>query len=373
MVAHTYGKKDRLQHTLLRMRAGDLFNLSREGRVSVLSEFCQGGELEEAVTDSYVRQENFENLPWGHLQVLKNSLVVLGHEIGKKVVADGDLSSVHAAIKNSILERIGERPKPAWHAVWHLVNLGLFLVWGAIRAAREETYAELAWLIWMLSVVVMWAVRLFGPAKWIADEQRRRHRETYKLFEDALSSGAEIELKAELVHREIEDLVTNQSWPGRGMPGGVPYKDPTLSPREKYTANPVLRPYVGKQRASSGSQKGYQASTPKRAEEICAKWLQSKRELSAEVTRDGADGGVDIRSNKYVAQVKNYKGSVPVQAIREIYGIASAEGKIALFFTSGNYTKAAMEFADSVKMPLIIYDATGRRFSGANLQGRMLA
>jgi hypothetical protein len=188
-----------------------------------------------------------------------------------------------------------------------------------------------------------------------------------------MSSGAEIELKAELVHREIEDLVTKQSWPGRGMPGGVPYRDPTLPPPYTYSTNPVGRHYSGKQRTGSGSQKGYQASTAKRAEEICAKWLQSKGERSAEVTKDGADGGVDIRSNQYVAQVKNYKGSVPVQAIREIYGIASAEGKTALFFTSGNYTKASLDFADSVKMPLITYDATLSRFTGANLQGRMLA
>lgn len=355
------------------MRAGDLFKLSREERISVLSEFCQGKELEEAVNDSYVRQENFDDLPWGHLQVLKNSLVVLGHEIGKKVVADGNLASVHGAIQSSILERIGERPKAAWHAVWHFVNVGLFLVYGALEAAGEAASASLGLAIWLLSVSVMWAARWYGPGKWAMDERRRKYRETYKLFEDALSSSAEIELRAELVHREIEDLVTKQSWPGRGMPGGVPYRDPTLPSPATYTANPVRRPYLGKQRTGNGSPKGYQASTAKRAEEICATWLRSKGERSAEVTRNGADGGVDIRSNKYVAQVKNYKGSVPVQAIREIYGIASAESKIPLFFTSGNYTKAAMDFADSVKMPLITYDAALQKFSGANLQGRMLA
>lgn len=64
---------------------------------------------------------------------------------------------------------------------------------------------------------------------------------------------------------------------------------------------------------------------------------------------------------------------VGVQPIREIYGIAAAEGKTALFFTSGTYTKAALDFAESVKMPLITYDAALQKFSGANLQGRMLA
>lgn len=39
-----------------------------------------------------------------------------------------------------------------------------------------------------------------GPGKWDLDERRRKYRETYKLFEDALSSGAEIEFRAELVN-----------------------------------------------------------------------------------------------------------------------------------------------------------------------------
>ena len=119
--------------------------------------------------------------------------------------------------------------------------------------------------------------------------------------------------------------------------------------------------------------RSYQATNAKRAEELCAQWLQKRGDRTAVTTKDGADGGVDIRSNKYVAQVKNYKGSVGVQPVREIYGIAAAEGKTALFFTSGTYTKAARDFADSVEMPLITYDAALQRFSGANLRGRMFA
>lgn len=376
MVGHAYGKRDRFQHTLLRMKAADLFKLSRDDRVSMLSEFCEGEELDEAVTDSYLRIQNFHNLPSAHLRILQRSLVSLGHEIGRTVVAQGDLASVHGAIQSSIHERIGERPKPAWHAVWHFVNVGLFLVWGLLSAAGDAAgFADLGFAIWLLSVSVMWAARCYGPAKWALEEKRRQYQEEYKFFEDAMSSGAEIELKAELAHREVEDLVTKQSWPGRGMTGtqsdsalGVDPAYARLRQAQGFSAVPARRSSAKPPRFT----RNFQASDAKRAEELCAQWLRKRGDHTAATTKDGADGGVDIRSNKYVAQVKNYRGSVGVQPIREIYGIAAAEGKAALFFTSGTYTKAAIEFADSVKMPLITFDAALQKFSGTNLQGSML-
>lgn len=104
---------------------------------------------------------------------------------------------------------------------------------------------------------------------------------------------------------------------------------------------------------------------------MCAEWL---RELgyNASTTMEGADGGVDIRSFRYLGQVKNYRGSVPVQAVREIHGIAASEDKEGIFFTSGRYTKAAIDFADKVAMPLITYDAVLREFDGANWHGKLL-
>jgi len=103
---------------------------------------------------------------------------------------------------------------------------------------------------------------------------------------------------------------------------------------------------------------------------MCAAWLRSRGQ-NARTTEDGPDGGVDIRSYQYLGQVKNYKGSVPVQAVREIYGLAAAEGKEAIFFTSGRYTKAAVDFADKVGMPLITYDAVLNTFTGANWSGKL--
>lgn len=78
--------------------------------------------------------------------------------------------------------------------------VGLFLVYGALEAAGEAASAILGLAIWLLSVSVVWVVRWYGPGKWALDERRRKYRETSKLFEDALSSGAEIELRAELVN-----------------------------------------------------------------------------------------------------------------------------------------------------------------------------
>ena len=93
------------------------------------------------------------------------------------------------------------------------------------------------------------------------------------------------------------------------------------------------------------------------AEHLCATWLAYLGEEHVKVTRATGDGGVDITSARCVAQVKNYQGSVGVVPVRELVGVASVDGRFPVFFTSGQYTRAALQFAEDASVYLFRYDA----------------
>ncbi|MGJ8720857.1 MAG: restriction endonuclease [Salinibacterium amurskyense] len=102
------------------------------------------------------------------------------------------------------------------------------------------------------------------------------------------------------------------------------------------------------------------------AEALCAEWMRFYGEEDAETTRFTADGGIDVTSLHYIAQVKNYVGTVGVAEVREMAGVALDDGRKALFFTSGSYAAGAIAFADRVGMPLFIYDAAEGSLAGVN-------
>lgn len=108
------------------------------------------------------------------------------------------------------------------------------------------------------------------------------------------------------------------------------------------------------------------------AEELCAQWMRFFGEKDARTTRFVADGGIDIESLHYVAQVKNYTGTVGVAAIRELVGVAAADGRKAMFFTSGTYAAGAIEFAEKSEMPLFRYNAEKGTLDGENHRAKRL-
>lgn len=95
-------------------------------------------------------------------------------------------------------------------------------------------------------------------------------------------------------------------------------------------------------------------------------WLGAS---DAVLTQQSRDGGVDVESSLYAVSVKNYSGTVPVEEVREIYGVAHARGKTPLMFTSGTLTKAALEFAETASVAVVTYDVTTATFSGLNSHG----
>lgn len=102
------------------------------------------------------------------------------------------------------------------------------------------------------------------------------------------------------------------------------------------------------------------------AEHLVAAWMRHLGVRDAHVTSYSQDGGIDVESVEYVAQVKNYVGAVSVKEIRELHGVATADGKRALMFTSGTVTQEGRIFAKRVGIALIGYDAQRGTLRGLN-------
>lgn len=90
----------------------------------------------------------------------------------------------------------------------------------------------------------------------------------------------------------------------------------------------------------------------------------------AGVTRLSSDGGIDAESADYLSQVKNYSGPVGVQEVRQLAGVAAADGRRPLFFAASGYTTSALEYGDRTAIGLVVYDAIARTLQGVNAAGQ---
>lgn len=90
----------------------------------------------------------------------------------------------------------------------------------------------------------------------------------------------------------------------------------------------------------------YRTITPRDAEELAADWMRSMGASGVEVTRFQGDGGIDVTSTGYIAQVKHFATNVGVAPIRELSGVVRADGRRGLFFATNGYSPGAIEFAD---------------------------
>lgn len=76
-------------------------------------------------------------------------------------------------------------------------------------------------------------------------------------------------------------------------------------------------------------------------------------------TQEGADGGVDLKmlkgSEVFLVQCKHWKArKVPVQMVRELFGVMVAKGAAGAFVVvSGEFTQDAKRFADGKRITLI--------------------
>ena len=77
----------------------------------------------------------------------------------------------------------------------------------------------------------------------------------------------------------------------------------------------------------------------------------------------GADGGVDVWvTGTLVGQVKAQQTKVGSPPLQQLYGIACKENVQGLFFSKSGYSKPAIQWANSVEMPLFNVSYRGDHF-----------
>lgn len=92
------------------------------------------------------------------------------------------------------------------------------------------------------------------------------------------------------------------------------------------------------------------------AEEVAAIWMRTHGFVDAILTGLGADGGVDVVSSGAIAQVKAQTSRTARPEVQQLYGIASAQGKLPLFFSLGGYARTASEWAAQQGVALFTFD-----------------
>lgn len=79
----------------------------------------------------------------------------------------------------------------------------------------------------------------------------------------------------------------------------------------------------------------------------------------AEATPIGPDAGIDVVATGAVAQVKRESHAVGRPALQRLFGAAAGADVDLLFFSSSEYSRHAVEYADRVKIALFTYDVLG--------------
>lgn len=112
---------------------------------------------------------------------------------------------------------------------------------------------------------------------------------------------------------------------------------------------------------------------PTQAEQFVAEWMRQLGDLDARATRATNDGGIDVESRRFIAQVKHYSTNVGVAPLRELAGVAAVDGRTPLFFTRTGYASGAVDFADNSGIALFVYDEARGFLRGANQRGQTYA
>jgi hypothetical protein len=96
------------------------------------------------------------------------------------------------------------------------------------------------------------------------------------------------------------------------------------------------------------------------AEINAATWMRYWGYSDATVTNGGADGGIDVRSKRALAQVKYLAAAVGRPDLQRLGGVGASEpGKQLFFFSGSDYTATALEYADATGMALFSYGLDG--------------
>ena len=104
---------------------------------------------------------------------------------------------------------------------------------------------------------------------------------------------------------------------------------------------------------------------------MVAEWLKYLGEENVEVTAFIGDGGLDVETDDYSCQVKNYgEGGVSTSEMRDLFGTATAAGRNSILFTSSRLTASAEEFANATGIACVKYDSQRSLLTPLNSAGR---
>lgn len=100
--------------------------------------------------------------------------------------------------------------------------------------------------------------------------------------------------------------------------------------------------------------------TPAQAELNAANQMRTLGYDDATAVPGGADGGIDVRSSRAVAQVKWRGAQVTRPELQNLYGARGLDHHKELwFFAASGYTKTAIDYANLVEMALHTYEPSG--------------
>lgn len=100
-------------------------------------------------------------------------------------------------------------------------------------------------------------------------------------------------------------------------------------------------------------------TTPHQAELNARDLLVSWGYPDAVATTGGADGGIDVRSSRALAQVKWKGGGTGRPDVQKLVGARGTGSQQLFFFSAAGYSKQAVDYADEVGVALFTYDPTG--------------
>ncbi|MGO1383747.1 MAG: restriction endonuclease [Arachnia sp.] len=182
------------------------------------------------------------------------------------------------------------------------------------------------WVIWV-PVVLAFLTILSWIGYWMANARARRQRRRLRQrLTRAAYNGA------------AETLTLRRT---RAARDESPSSNTT---RRTKTSEPPVRASL---RSSSGPMRIFRTITPRDAEELAAQWMRSMGAEDVEVTRFQGDGGIDVTSNGYIAQVKHFATNVGVAPVRELSGVVRMNGRRGLFFATNGYSTGAVAFANN--------------------------
>ncbi|MFD8263380.1 restriction endonuclease [Streptomyces griseoluteus] len=126
-----------------------------------------------------------------------------------------------------------------------------------------------------------------------------------------------------------------------------------LAAREEAAALPVSAP------PAAGRPQPRLIRTAREAELIAVDWMRYLGFTDAVATPVGADEGIDVISERGLAQVKMEGSPTTRPTIQQLHGVATAKEKDALFFSLAGYTPPASTWASQHGIALFQYDRQG--------------